>query len=85
MTSILPVGPPLSSFLGWKAGTRLLLLALLLLVSNRADAAPPADKEKVDNKQDLAQFRAYLPAIRAKALRDNERQHVLDLDRYFKL
>ena len=56
----------------WASGV--LVVALGLLGGKPAAAAPPSDQEKTEAKGPSASLRAYLPTIRLKALRDNERQ-----------
>ena len=65
-------------------GSLALLAALLLLGGNRAAAEPPPAKEKAEGKESPATFRAYLPTIRLKALLDNERQSVADLQMWLR-
>jgi len=65
-------------------GSRVLLSTLLLLAGNLAAADPPPAKEKSDAKESLATFRAYLPTIRLKAMLDNERQSVADLQMWLR-
>lgn len=63
-------------------GSRVLFLALVLFGGGLIAAAAPPDREKPNAKESPASFRAYLPTIRLKALRDNERQAVADLEEW---
>lgn len=63
-------------------GSRVLFLALVLFGGGLIAAAAPPAQEKSDAKESPASFRAYLPTIRLKALRDNERQSVADLEKW---
>jgi hypothetical protein len=67
-----------------KWGSRVLAVALMLLGGNLANTAPPPDQEKSDAKGSPASLRAYLPTIRLKALLDNERQSVADLQQWLR-
>ncbi|MGH7170945.1 MAG: hypothetical protein ACRELG_11760 [Gemmataceae bacterium] len=62
-----------------------MLVSLVLLGANRAAAEPPPAKEKSAAKEPPATFRAYLPTIRLKALLDNERQSVADLQTWLRI
>lgn len=61
------------------------LTGILLFGDSWASAADTPAKEKADNKESLAQLRAYLPAIRCKALLENERQTVAQLKKFLAL
>ncbi|HTU18288.1 MAG TPA: hypothetical protein VMG10_09545 [Gemmataceae bacterium] len=63
-------------------GSQVLLAAVLLFGGNLTAADPPQRKEKSDGKESPATFRAYLPTIRLKALLDNERESVADLEKW---
>lgn len=65
-----------------KWGSRVLVVAVVLF-SGRLAAAAPAE-EKPDAKEPAATFRAYYPTIRLKALLDNERQSVADLEEWLR-
>ncbi|HEY7428675.1 MAG TPA: hypothetical protein VH682_30880 [Gemmataceae bacterium] len=62
-----------------------LLYVLLPFFAVSAVAALPPDNDKTDVKKSLVQFRAYLPTIRHKALLDNQRRYVADLERSLEL
>jgi hypothetical protein len=64
---------------------RLFLVLLLLLCGSWASAADPPAKEKGDPKETLVLLRAYLPAIRCKALLEDERQSVADFKKLLQL
>lgn len=66
-------------------GGRLFLTLLLLLGSSWASAADAPANEKADSKESLLQLRAYLPALRCKALLDDERQSVAELEKLLQL
>lgn len=61
-----------------------LFFVLLMLAGTFARAAEPTEKLRTDAKESLASFRVYLPTIRLKSLRDNERQSVADLEKWLK-
>ena len=60
------------------------LLITLLLGGGWASAADNPIEEKADDKESRAALRAYLPTIRLKALLDNERQFVADLESWLR-
>ena len=66
-------------------GGRLFLTAILLLGGSWASAADAQANEKAVGKEFRAQLRAYLPAIRCKALLENERQSVAELKKLLML
>jgi hypothetical protein len=60
--------------------SQVLVVALVLLGGKLA----AADHEKMADEEPAASFRAYLPTIRLKALLDNERQSVADLETWLR-
>ncbi len=62
-----------------------LLCVFLSLLGLSAGAAPLTEGDKLEGKNSFAQLRAYLPVIRRKALLDNERQYVADLERWYRI
>jgi hypothetical protein len=66
----------------WVGVSRILLFALLPFCGSWSSAAENPSKEKADANESRGLFRSYLPTIRLKALLDNERQSVADLENW---
>lgn len=66
-------------------GSRLFLSALLLFGGCWTSGADTPAKQKANSKESLAPFRAYLPTLRCKALLEEERKSVADLEQLLQL